>query len=336
MRYNTLGIHLTNACPLTCDHCITDSSPRSRGDLSWEQIEGAVRSAASYVDGVCVTGGEPMLRPELALATIRLTHELELRSSMVTSGFWARSPKKAAAIVADLVDAGLDKLAVSFDQFHLTQKTARYIGASTLHRLLEAAAPTRMELVVQYCGAGEDAAYEIAESAAARFGARLETAEVLPFGRGVALARRRDANVADVPAGPCGVVGRPILTPEVDFYTCCGPARGAQQHSPLRLSIDSAAQVGGALAAASVDPIINSIHTQGPKALFGRLSPGAQQRVSQNLRDSSMCSLCRAVTDDEQAVAELRAALGQDSLRLVALSGVLHVAQDEEATPCRR
>ncbi|WP_370012684.1 radical SAM protein [Nocardia cyriacigeorgica] len=336
MRYNTLGIHLTNACPLTCDHCITDSSPRSRGDLSWEQIEGAVRSSATYVDGVCVTGGEPMLRRELALATIQLTHELGLRSSMVTSGYWARTPAKAAAIVAELVAAGLDKLAVSFDQFHLTQKTARYIGAGTLHRLLEAAAPTRMELVVQYCGTGGDEAHEIATSAAARFGARLETAEVLPFGRGVALARRRDANVSDVPAGPCGVVGRPILTPEVDFYTCCGPARGAQAHSPLRLSIGSASQAGSALAAASVDPIINSIHTQGPKALFDRLGPDAQQRVSQNLRDSSMCSLCRAITDDDQAVAELRGELARDALRLVALSGVLHVAQDEEATRCHR
>ncbi|WP_369027800.1 hypothetical protein, partial [Nocardia farcinica] len=195
---------------------------------------------------------------------------------------------------------------------------------------------TRMELVVQYCGTGGDEAHEIATSAAARFGARLETAEVLPFGRGVALARRRDANVSDVPAGPCGVVGRPILTPEVDFYTCCGPARGAQAHSPLRLSIGSASQAGSALAAASVDPIINSIHTQGPKALFDRLGPDAQQRVSQNLRDSSMCSLCRAITDDDQAVAELRGELARDALRLVALSGVLHVAQDEEATRCHR
>lgn len=338
MRYNTLGIHLTNACNLTCGHCITDSSPLARGDLTWPQIESAVRSAAEHVDGVCVTGGEALLRPELALRTVRLTRSLGLRSSLVTNGFWARSRAAADAMVADLVDAGLDKLAVSFDSYHFTPKH-RAINAELLDTVLAAAATAALELVVQYCGPGDDDAYRIADHAASRHGARLETAVVLPFGRGRSLALRRRVDLEQVPAGPCGVVGRPILTPEQDFYTCCGPARGAPAHSPLRLPIDTAAEVGDALAAAEVDPVINTIHTRGPKAMLDMLTEPVRQRISANLLDASMCSLCRAITDDEQAVTEVRETLSGDEVRLVALSAMLGVAQTEqnqERTTCRR
>ncbi|MBF6339790.1 radical SAM protein [Nocardia abscessus] len=338
MRYNTLGIHLTNACNLTCGHCITDSSPHARGELTWPQIEAAVRSAATHVDGVCVTGGEALLRRELALRTIRLTRSLGLRSSLVTNGFWARSPHEAKKTVAELVDAGLDKLAVSFDRFHFTPKH-RGIRAALLDTLLAAAAATNLELVLQYCGSGDDDAFQIAAQATARHGARLETAAVLPFGRGRNLLLRRGANIEDVPAGPCGVVGRPILTPEGDFYTCCGPARGAPAHSPLRLPIGTSADVGEALATAEVDPIINTIHTQGPKAMLEMLSEPVRERVTQKLLDGSMCSLCRAITDDKEAVSEIRTALAGKEVRLVALSAMLSVAQNElkeKQAPCPR
>ncbi|MFI9508609.1 radical SAM protein [Nocardia sp. NPDC052566] len=334
MRYNTLGVHLTNTCPLACGHCITDSSPSARGELSWPQIEEAIRSAADYVDGVCLTGGEPMLLRDMVLRAIGLTCRLGLRASVVTSGYWASTPEKAAHGVRELAVAGLDKLAISFDRYHLVPRHNKMVGPQTLNYLLAAGAPTAMEMVVQVCiprgeDPAEDAAYKTAAAAVARFGGRLESSEVVPFGRAVTIAARPGARVSDVPAGPCGVVGRPILTPEGDFYTCCGPARGAPASSPLRLPIAVAGEVGAALAKAGLDPIINTIHTQGPKAMFELLSADARQRVSGKLRDGSMCSLCRAITDDPQAVAEVRAAAGGSELRLIALSGVLQVAQDQ-------
>ncbi|MBF6183381.1 radical SAM protein [Nocardia otitidiscaviarum] len=333
MRYNTLAVHITNRCPLTCAHCITDSSPRARGDLSWKQVEAAVRSAAQFVDGVCITGGEPMLLPDLAMASIRFTRSLGLRSSMVTSGYWARDKDKTTEIITRLAAAGLDKLAVSFDQYHLVQPTAPYIGEDTLHRLLSAATNTDMELVVQYCGPQHHDAYALAEKAADRFGARFEAAEVLPFGRGIQLARARRATIDEVPETACGVVGRPVLTPEGDLYTCCGPARGAPADSPLRLPISRVDDVGDALAGAARDPIINAIYVRGPRRMFDMLSTPAQERVSTKLRNGSMCALCRAITDDPDAVIELRAALGPLALQLVAQAGVVHVRGDERLMP---
>jgi organic radical activating enzyme len=326
VRYNTLGIQVTLTCNMTCDHCITDSSPHARGDLTWPQIEAAVRSAAPHVDGVCVTGGEPLLRRELTLRTIRLTRELGLRSSMVTNGYWARTPDEAQEVWRLLEDAGLQKLAVSFDRFH-----DRIVSGGTLDVLLAAGARTSVEMVVQHCGDRFDEAYRTAEKVAARHGAGFVTAEVLPFGRGRRLAVRRGARVDAVPNVPCGVAVRPVLQPDGELYTCCGPARGAQPHSPLRLEIDTAAEVGEALSTAATNPVLNLIHSKGPRALLGHLSPATRERVSTRLLNSSICALCRTITDDAEAVAELDAALRPDRYRLLALSAVMRTAQDELA-----
>lgn len=222
MRYNTLGVQVTNTCNMTCRHCITDSSPKARGDLTWPQIEAAARSAAPHIDGVCVTGGEPLLRRDLALRTIRLTRELGLRSSMVTNGYWARAPGEARSVWDALEEAGLQKLAVSFDRFH-----DRIVSAASLDVLLAARAGRPVEVQVQYCGDGDDEAYRAAEKIAKRYGAALATAAVLPFGRGRQLAMKRGVDAAAVPGDPCGVAVRPVLTPEGELFTCCGPARGA-------------------------------------------------------------------------------------------------------------
>lgn len=77
-----------------------------------------------------------------------------------------------------------------------------------------------------------------------------------------------------------------------------------------------------------MDPVLNLIHSNGPRALLCRLSPAARERVSRRLLDRSICSLCRAITDDEKAVAELYDVLEHDRLRLIALTAVMRAAQD--------
>ncbi|WP_019852747.1 radical SAM protein [Actinopolyspora mortivallis] len=332
MRYNTLGIQVTNTCNMACPHCITDSSPSARGDLDWDEIERAIRSAASHVDGICVTGGEPLLKRELTFGIIRLTRELGLRSSMVTNGYWSRTRQTAERIMGELDAAGLDKLAVSYDQFH-----DRLVSPVSLEQLVQAGAATSMELQIQYCGARQDTAYHTARDVADRYDIELTTAEVLPFGRGRDLVAAPVTNDVDaVPNEPCGVVTRPVLTPEGELFTCCGPARDADSTSPLRLPAASGTEVGDALGSGETSSILNVIHNHGPRSLLDQLSEETRARVTENLRDTSMCSLCRAITDDREAVAELNASLASEQYRHVALAAVLRQTQDTLTTDTER
>lgn len=328
MRYNTLGVQVSNTCNMACAHCITESSPQAHGDLEWERIEAAIRSAAPHVDGVCVTGGEPLLRKELTLATIQLTKSLGLRSSIVSNGYWGRSQAEADSVSSELDASGLDKLAVSYDRYH-----DRIVGERSLERLLDAGSRARFLVQVQYCGECDDTAYRTARDVTTRHNVELTTARVLPFGRGRDIATSDTVDVEAIPDEPCAVATRPVMTPEGDLFTCCGPARDASQESPLRLSANSESEVGTALSSGAVNPILNVIHSQGPRALLDQLSPEAQGRVSTHLRDHSICSLCRAITDDSQAIAELQDSLRSERLRLVALSAVLQVAQDQQVQP---
>ncbi|AUS79074.1 hypothetical protein C1701_12725 [Actinoalloteichus sp. AHMU CJ021] len=325
MRYNTLGIHMTNTCQLSCDHCITDSSPTASGDLEWAQIEAAIRAAASHVDGVCVTGGEALIRRSRTLRTIRLTRELGLISSLVTNGYWARREAFAQRTLDELVTAGLHKMAVSYDTYH-----ERFLGPEVYARLLALGTDTDIVIKLQYCGDGRDEAYRNAVALASRYGVELDRAEVLPFGRGSALVPAGVPAVDEVPNGPCGVVVRPVLTPENELFTCCGPARGSHPHSPLRLEITTTSDVGSALGEAEADPILNVIHSHGPRRLFDYLDPSTRDRITGRLRDPSLCSMCRAITDDPDAVAELTRALDPQRLRLIALSAVLHDAREDQ------
>lgn len=333
MRYNTLGIQVTNLCNMTCAHCITDSSPSARGDLDWPDIDAAVRSAAPHVDGVCVTGGEPLLRRDLTLQTIALTRELGLRSSMVSNGYWAKRPELGRPTIHELIGAGLQKLAISFDRFH-----NRLISDVAIANLLEISESLPLEIQLQYCGNCDDDAYDVATGFAARYDITLLTATVLPFGRGLQLARRDDADIDQVPDTACGVAVRPVLTPEGDLYTCCGPARGASPLSPLRLTAPDAAGVGDALGCGASDPILNTIYMKGPRALLPHLSPETVERVGARLLDNSICSLCRTITDDADAVAELRDALADDRMRLMAVSAVMAQARQKESVggSCRQ
>src|SRR5699024_9792000 len=151
------------------------------------------------------------------------------------NGYWARSRAEAEQVCHDLDACGVNKVAVSYDRYH-----DRIVGADTLDTLLRAASQAQLTTQVQYCGERDDDAYRTATEVTDRHGAELTTAEVLPFGRGRNIAATPETDVDAVPDAPCGVAVRPVLTPEGELFTCCGPARDASPSSPLRLPADTA------------------------------------------------------------------------------------------------
>lgn len=195
MRYNTLGIQVTNSCNMECAHCITNSSPRARGDLPWEKIDAAVRSSAPYIDGVCVTGGEPWLRRDTTLKTIRLAHSLGLVVSMISNGYWARTEEEARRVFSELKEAGLDRLAISFDSYHKIHE--RLTNIHMLDRLLACGSDAGIRLQVQYCGNSENRIYEQLRKIVDVHQVPLLSSRVLPFGRGRNLAVMRNPSIDD-------------------------------------------------------------------------------------------------------------------------------------------
>ena len=120
-----LRISVTPACDLRCFFCHGEGlNTRSNVLMSPEEIERIVRVARGLgVDSVKLTGGEPMMRPDI-LEIISRLGQLGLRDlSMTTNGF------RLAEVAEDLRRLGLKRVNISL---HSTrpERYARIVGLS--------------------------------------------------------------------------------------------------------------------------------------------------------------------------------------------------------------
>jgi radical SAM protein with 4Fe4S-binding SPASM domain len=104
-----LGVEVTRACNFRCSHCFV-AAGRVRGEAAREALEDVLhRAARSGVDVVGWSGGEPLLRDDLARLTAVAT-SLGMRVGLATNGYLA-----TAARLRELREAGLDVVQVSLD-----------------------------------------------------------------------------------------------------------------------------------------------------------------------------------------------------------------------------
>jgi len=76
--------------------------------------------AVSNLESFMVFGGEPMFYSARAIAIFKKAHQLGIPSiDMLTNGVWGKDKKKAETLAKKLKAAGLNKMGISVDAFHL-------------------------------------------------------------------------------------------------------------------------------------------------------------------------------------------------------------------------
>jgi pyruvate formate lyase activating enzyme len=77
----------TRGCPWKCRYCQNDSL-RFQGEcMPWEEIETFLAKRIGFLDGVVISGGEPLLHPEL-YSLLAWIHELGFSVAIHTNGFY--------------------------------------------------------------------------------------------------------------------------------------------------------------------------------------------------------------------------------------------------------
>jgi len=180
-----LRVSLTDRCNFDCVYCHNEGLGDTRGpmapnegELSTEEVLRVLEVAADHgVEAVKFTGGEPMLRADLA-EIVRRTPE-ELKVSLTTNGTFL--PDRAE----DLADAGLERVNVSQDALDpedfatLTQSGAYDRVLEGVEAALEAGlAPVKLNMVVFEHTAGY--VPEMVEHVADSDGLRLQLIEYMP------------------------------------------------------------------------------------------------------------------------------------------------------------
>ena len=301
MSYHTLALLITNTCNSNCPHCIAKSSPSAKGTMDILHIEQIIKSSFSHVNGISITGGEPLIFPDLCLKTIRLIKANKLRAYLVTNGFWGKDDRTADKIINALSDAGLNKLYISFDMFHDDP-----IELSTIESIIKKVLKTKVKFRIKHCGNTEDDQYKEIKKLAMKYRFKVRTQPLLPVGRGTNLYdMNKHITFDEIQNGPCNNAYEPLVTPAGDLYTCCGPALDCQKFSPLLLGNINCITVTEGLQKGSQDIFLQALSSIGPKKLIGMLSPTSRKIVEDKLFDCSRCLACRTLTDDNEIVKEL-------------------------------
>ena len=128
-----LRLSVTDCCNLGCAYCMPAGGWTPSGTLcsTEELVELAAACVALGVKKLRLTGGEPLLRPDILALTARLRALPGLEELVMTT-----NGQRLATLAAPLREAGLDRLNVSLD----TLRPERYralTGGGTLDRVLE-------------------------------------------------------------------------------------------------------------------------------------------------------------------------------------------------------
>jgi len=100
---------------------------------------------------VCITGGEPMLYPNLVEKIISECSNLSFPEIwLFTNGFWAHSTSKARVIVEKLRSLGLTKMFFSIDFFH-----QNYVSIESVKNAVEASLESSLEVSIDARFIGE-------------------------------------------------------------------------------------------------------------------------------------------------------------------------------------
>jgi cyclic pyranopterin phosphate synthase len=133
-RITDLRVSLTDRCNFRCVYCIPDEHndwmPR-REILTYEEIEQIVRAAVELgVEKVRLTGGEPLLRRDLAVLVAKLATIPGLRDLALTTNAYY-----LAEAAEGLASAGLRRVTVSLDSLRAA-KFALLTGREALDHVL--------------------------------------------------------------------------------------------------------------------------------------------------------------------------------------------------------
>ena len=105
---SNIRISLTQACNLNCIYCHAEGEKHPEQELSAEQIAEILRVAQSFgIRSVKFTGGEPLMRPDLAQIIRSVPPGMEV--SLTTNA------TMLAERAQELKDAGLNRVNVSLD-----------------------------------------------------------------------------------------------------------------------------------------------------------------------------------------------------------------------------
>lgn len=315
IRYEVFGLLYTRTCPLSCSHCIIESSPKATGKMTPEIASEYIKIVPKYSDQLCFTGGEPLLYYNEILPLIRQARELGLLVSLVTGGGWvsANKPEIARERIRSLKEAGLNTLLISWDDYH-----EEYSPQENVMLLLELSKEYDLPAYVR----GVMPAFGVnprIEQKLVNINVRYQKINVVRLGNAASLPEEHFQFVDMPRAGGCGTIFQPVIEPDGFVYACCGPSRSSKRSSPLVLGNTFEEDLDSILHRAVNDPVLEAIGTIGPYGLYSLMKNDPSMRDILPVREkySGVCELCLDMGNVPELIQMLRERMNEHDIKVM-------------------
>jgi pyruvate-formate lyase-activating enzyme len=278
-----LLIALTARCPLSCAHCSTDSSMDSvqYSDEPLRRLTSTFMPQARP-DAVLMSGGEPLLRPELVAQILADCGRTGSRSALISGMFFARGGRALPPPISAAL-TGLDHFAASTDREHEREVDREDVFAA-LTAVLDRVPAASLHITTTPPRDGRPDSYvdTLVADVRRRFGARLPmlVSAVQPTGRAARAADRpgkRLATGADsehtTTAAPCEFAGWPLVDHDGTVYACTRQSL-LRDSRAAHLVLGHAARDAWPVLhhRALAEPLLRAVRTMGPRAARERFA----------------------------------------------------------------
>ncbi|MET9919422.1 radical SAM protein [Streptomyces sp. NPDC006435] len=289
-------VTLTRRCPLRCSHCSTGSGPWVREEPEADALERFVSSfaAADRPDVMMLTGGEPLLRPNLVASLARSARAAGTRTALLSGMFFARSRGLSAPMRR--VVRTLDHFSASLDLPH-----EREVPRAAVFRAVREIRELGVAVSFHLTGTGEDDPYlaDVTADIDRTFGGTVPSLvnEVRPFGRAASWARPARTVPDGGGALPCAMAAWPVVAFDGTVLACCNQDTVDRRPVPphLRLGHIARDDWSAVRTRALGSPLLRLVRTVGPAHLRRRWSPGTPA--------GSYCGDCRRLGELPEVVA---------------------------------
>jgi pyruvate-formate lyase-activating enzyme len=255
-----LLLALTQRCPLRCAHCTTSSTldAPQLDDRPFRVLVDSFRDQ-DRPDVVFMSGGEPLLRPELVAALATRARRSGTRSALLSGMFFARTgtvPEPVRRAVATL-----DHFSASLDVYHEAEVSRERVFAA-----LAVIADLVPGVSLHLTGLGDSDPYltDLLAEVRRRFGDRVPVlvSLVRPAGRAATwVAVPAESTEPD----PCEFAAWPLVDYDGQVFACCQQTL-VRATRPAHLVLGHAARDPWRVLRTRLetDPVLRSVRAVGP------------------------------------------------------------------------
>ena len=303
LTFNALAIESTNRCSARCAVCYQSSGPKGSdvvGEFSLlrEEIERLIAEAIgirSLVRRFHLAGGEAFLEMDDCLCLFNAARQAGYTDiSATTNAFWAGSRKRAYEICRDLREAGLLRLEISCDYWHLEFVPAHAIE-NCIFACSEAGIDTQLRLLTTRSHPVTETLSLLSHKALAKVDC-ITSSPVVPAGRARSEIDDSEFQFKDELAGACHGVLNLAVNSRGYVYPCCAGLDQTEHVAFGNIRSDSLPEICERM---NNSMMLRMLVFEGPRSFLPMLRAGGAGLSESHV---NYCHLCFDIFSDERRV----------------------------------